>query len=187
MRTSFTIITVFKIFSCLTSILLSAKNWFNSQNQKKTSVPLPTKHNTLMLWRSCKSERNNVTQGVLRFDVLSFRFDLDKVSQWKHRLDIVRKLYVVTQNAEITLILIFITNIFDNFCWIFRQNLAIRLLYHPLRLHPTFFLSACDRGIYFAKYYGGGGDKNGCWEKIKTEGVGEKIKKKGEGEKEKTA
>ena len=43
------------------------------------------------------------------------------------------------------------------------------------------------RGIYFAKYYGGGGGKkNGCWgKKMKTEGVVKKMKKKGKGEREK--
>ena len=34
------------------------------------------------------------------------------------------------------------------------------------------------RGIYFAKYYSGGGG-DGCWgEKMKTEGVGKKIKRR---------
>ena len=47
-------------------------------------------------------------------------------------------------------------------------------------------LSNINRGINFAKYYGGGGgDKNGCWEKkMKTEGVGKKMKKTGKGGKE---
>ena len=40
------------------------------------------------------------------------------------------------------------------------------------------------RGIYFAKYYGGGGGKKWLLGK-KTEGVGEKMKKKGKGKKEK--
>ena len=46
------------------------------------------------------------------------------------------------------------------------------------------FSTLC-RGIYFSKYYGGGGD--GCWGKMKTEGVGKNEKKrkgeKGKGEK----
>ena len=40
------------------------------------------------------------------------------------------------------------------------------------------------RGIYFAKYYGGGGGEWLLGKKMKTEGVGEKkMKKKGKGEK----
>ena len=49
-----------------------------------------------------------------------------------------------------------------------------------------------SKGIYFAKYYGGGGrgDKNGCFgKKMKTGGVGKKIKKRkrGKGKRRKTA
>ena len=42
------------------------------------------------------------------------------------------------------------------------------------------------RGIYFAKYYGGG-EGDGCWgKKMEAEGVGEKMKmEKGERKKEK--
>ena len=48
------------------------------------------------------------------------------------------------------------------------------------------------RGIYFAKYYGGGGGgKYGCWgKKMKTEDVGkknEKEGKRGKGKRRKTA
>ena len=42
-----------------------------------------------------------------------------------------------------------------------------------------------DRGIYFAKYYGGGGGEWLLRKKMKTEGVGKRKKKKGKGEKEK--